>query len=289
MSPLRRFLGYLVQHDWIWNALQPLVRPVHYMIFRRGLVERRKRVESTLKRLATDLGFLARQTVLHGPFQGLKYPSTSIPDSYIFPRLIGSYERELHELVERIVRAGYEQILDIGAAEGYYACGLAMRMPHCRVLAYEMQPEAARLCREMAALNGVGERVQVRGQFSPQSWKDLDLGPKTLILCDCEGFEAELFGPGSPDFLRNSDLLVETHDFEEMTISTRLRERFQATHGIEVYYSLDDLQKAKTYSYPETDRLDLRTRALLFDEGRPMTMEWLYMKPLSEVSARGVE
>ena len=37
--------------------------------------------------------------VLHGPFAGMKYPSDSILSRHSVPKLLGSYEQELHGIV----------------------------------------------------------------------------------------------------------------------------------------------------------------------------------------------
>ncbi len=48
-------------------------------------------------RLSHDL------TVLHGPFVGMKYPGTEAAGSAFIPKLLGSYEKELHPLLERLL------------------------------------------------------------------------------------------------------------------------------------------------------------------------------------------
>jgi protein-L-isoaspartate O-methyltransferase len=45
------------------------------------------------------------------------------------PRLIGTYEDELHPHLAEALAADPEVILDIGCAEGYYAAGLARLAP----------------------------------------------------------------------------------------------------------------------------------------------------------------
>ena len=47
----------------------------------------------------------------------------------------------------------YEQILDIGCAEGYYAVGLARMFPNAFVKAYNSSPIARDLCNKMVQTN----------------------------------------------------------------------------------------------------------------------------------------
>ena len=66
---------------------------------------------------------------------------------------LGIYERELYPTVEEAIAAKYPLIVDIGAAEGYYAVGMAMRSPQSQVIAYEMDPRGQALLRDMIAIN----------------------------------------------------------------------------------------------------------------------------------------
>jgi hypothetical protein len=80
-------------------------------------------------------GRFLNRVVRHGLFYGMKYPSLEAAGSTLYPKLLGSYERELHGIMERIVRTDYATVVDIGCAEGYYAAGLALRLPEARVFA----------------------------------------------------------------------------------------------------------------------------------------------------------
>ena len=81
-------------------------------------------------------------------------------------RLLGSYETELHEIVERVVAAGFDRVIDVGSGDGYYAVGLARRLPASTVEAYDPDPVARRRCRALAEVNGVLDRIDVRDAAS---------------------------------------------------------------------------------------------------------------------------
>src|SRR5215216_3563254 len=92
-------------------------------------------------------------TVSGGPFAGLQYPDTSAHS--LVPKLLGIYERELHGAVEDAIRARPATIVNVGAADGYYAVGLARRCPEARSVAYEADPQQRDLLSRVAARNGV--------------------------------------------------------------------------------------------------------------------------------------
>ena len=99
---------------WIHGAFRYLRYP---RVRRRRLTHRR------------ILGRLDRpKQVSQGPFQGMRYLALAYC-SEVLPKLVGTYECELIPGIEAICQAGCDRIVDIGAAEGYYAVGMALRNP----------------------------------------------------------------------------------------------------------------------------------------------------------------
>src|SRR5262245_1247587 len=114
------------------------------------------------------IGYLTNQAfkgsqgaVRAGPFKGMKYIRSSAGSCYI-PKLLGIYERELYPLVEDAIKTQHDLIIDIGAAEGYYAVGLAMRCPSARVIGYELEPKSQEKLKEMVTINKQ-DRLEIRG------------------------------------------------------------------------------------------------------------------------------
>ena len=58
------------------------------------------------------------------------------------PKLIGSYEEEVHPIIEEIIRRRYSIVVNIGCAEGYYAVGFALRIPDAIVYAFDVDTTA---------------------------------------------------------------------------------------------------------------------------------------------------
>ena len=101
-------------------------------------------------------------TVLSGPFKGMEYPVRTVEGSRS-ARLLGAYEASLAPVIEEIVTKAYPLVIDVGSAEGYYAVGLARRLPKARVLARDANPKAQALCAVLAEANGVADRVEIGG------------------------------------------------------------------------------------------------------------------------------
>lgn len=213
--------------------------------------------------------------VRSGPFQGMRYPGPEAAGSALTPKLLGTYEQELHPVLERLITKNYTDFIDIGCAEGYYAIGMALRLPRLRVHAYDTLKAARQLCQSMAELNGVAERVSVQAVCTQETLIRFPISGPTLVVCDCETYEKQLFTPSVAEALRHCDILIETHDFMDLSISTRLEEVLGATHHLTSVASVDDIQKAKRYHCPELEGLSVPVKFQILREARPMIMEWL--------------
>jgi hypothetical protein len=280
MSVIKRIISSLVQNDAIWLLMEPFAKLGTFMMAIRNRKNNNtiaRQMKEEQDRLFSHI-FTARK-VLHGPFKGVLYPELNSIGSTLYPKLIGSYESELHKVIERVSSITYSEIINIGCGEGYYAIGLARRIPMAKVYAYDIDSKARSLCQEMAILNNVSDRIIINSMFTSQDLENFQFSGRALIVCDCEGFELELFKQDTISILENHDLLIETHDFINISISTRLSLLFSRTHHVHVIKSVDDIEKAKTYRYPEAADMDLLIRNRLFGERRPAIMEWLFLTP----------
>ena len=210
--------------------------------------------------------------VMTGPFSGMAYIEEAC-GSALCPKLVGSYEAELHQVIQAIIQRPYPLIVDVGAAEGYYACGLAMRLPHARVLAYDINPVARELCERMARLNGVEHRVKVMAACTPAELNGVLL-PGSLVLCDCEGYEMDLLDPAAVPALGACDLLVELHEHLVPGVLAEVARRFKASHDIQSIMSC--ARDGRDYQF--LGFLDSRQRQLAVHEYRPATQQWLWMR-----------
>lgn len=170
--------------------------------------------------------------VQEGPFKGLLL-TTSTHAEQIGPYLLGLYESELDEAWDTVLRGTYSQIIDIGAKFGYYAVALAKRYPSARVVAFDTDGWARGAVREMAAANGTNN-IEVEG-FCDPGWVARNAQEAALVISDCEGFEAVIFGPETIPRLRSATLIIETHDCFVSGVSENLRVAFGETHLVREY------------------------------------------------------
>jgi hypothetical protein len=213
--------------------------------------------------------------VRHGPFTGMRYlPGLEATSGDLVGKLLGAYEAELHPAIEAWLRAAPERIIDVGSAEGYYAVGLAHALPVTTVYAYDIDPVARERCAQLAELNGVQDRVVIDEACTPATLAD---HPESgvALLADCEGYERVLLDPDAAPRLRGWSILVELHEFLDRDITATLRERFAATHDVEVIEGevRDGAQYAELAGVPRRDRV------VLLSEHRPAHMRWMALTP----------
>jgi len=212
-------------------------------------------------------------TVYQGPFEGMEYVREAT-EGAIAPRLIGSYESELHPHLEAFIAEGLDCVVDVGCAEGYYAVGLARRLPEATVYAYDINPKARDACAELARRNGVEGRVVVREAFAPEGLAEFE-GRRCLLLMDVEGAEDDLLRPDLSPAMAGVKIIVETHDIYRPGVLARLTERFASTHDI---VRLDQQPKA-TPLPPWLRGAGHLDQLLAVWEWRALATPWLVMTP----------
>ncbi len=225
------------------------------------------------RRVADEFGL----TVRSGPLAGLQFVEGAVvaPDvaDSLPAKLIGCYEQELHASLERLLELGLSTIVNVGAAEGYYAVGLALRAPGARVYAFETNAARRKMCREMASANGVDSRLEIAAKCDP-AWLAA-LEEDCLVLVDCEGCEVDLLGPEQAAGLSGSALIVELHDFIDVRSSRSIVQCFSSTHEVERVAS------TPRYSgdFPELGFLGWKNREIAISEARTHPTDWAVLTP----------
>jgi hypothetical protein len=196
-------------------------------------------------------------------------------------KLLGAYERELHDALEDLIARAPTLIINVGSGDGYYVVGLARRVPGARVLAVDPDPIAQRACRETAQQNHVADRLAhhvlldapalQRELASVSEGTGASDGARALCVVDCEGFEDSLLDPMVAPALRRADLLIETHDFARPGVTARLSERFASSHHIQRI----EIAARTVADYPELSDLPAETAQGLLDEFRHVPQSWL--------------
>ena len=219
--------------------------------------------------LAASAQFVERHglVVRHGPFAGVVYPRRAALNRHAIPKLLGIYEQELHGLLGIVAQRKYDRVIDIGSAEGYYAVGLA-RMLKTKVMAYDPEPIERSLCREGSRLNGVAELVNLKNLFHVpdiQTYKS----ERVFCVCDCEGYETELFNANTVRDIAKWDLIIELHKDAEARLL-----RLPWPHRLQVITAVPRVE-----SYVELEGLGDQRK--LISEYRDAEQTWLWCESVA--------
>jgi hypothetical protein len=214
-------------------------------------------------------------TVLQGPFKGMKYLPSSV-GSWILAKYLGTYEKELWVAIENICQHHCDVFVDVGSAEGYYAIGMTIRLMPERTHCFDINPRAHRLLGRIAKRNQLSEKIKKHLDCSVVNFeKVLHDATRPVVIMDCEGSEDELLDPQSAPSLLKATILVELHESLRPGITQRIEHRFSKTHRVErlqsVERSLNDL--------PPNLMLSEEDAVFGMSEGRTTTMEWFVMTP----------
>jgi predicted O-methyltransferase YrrM len=216
-----------------------------------------------------------------GPFKGVRQGPV-----HFRATLAGTYERELDEWFERLLgpsTASFERAVDVGGGTGYYAAGLALRLPMAQVTVFEIDPAAREVIEDTLRRNDVSSRVTIHGECTIATLADALAGDaRTLLVMDVEGAERELLDPVAIPALAHTTIVVETHDVFAPGAHETIKARFAATHAIE-----ERRAARRTMADYPPDLLP-RLRRLMpgvalasIDEMRQPPFAWLLLTPRS--------
>ena len=170
--------------------------------------------------------------VVAGPFRGARIvanPRASLR------KVLGLYEHELNDWL-RAALPRVSRLIDVGATDGYFACGWAAALQRERrtgeIICFEPQPQhQAELRRGFPAITSAGHAVRLVpslvGQREAPGVTTLDAvavpdRDHTLVKIDVEGAEVDVLA-GAQSWLRPTNLfLIEVHKHEYLEPLSRL-------------------------------------------------------------------
>jgi hypothetical protein len=272
---LQHLLNPIARSNFLYGFLnRTLIKWIYFLVFLRK-AKLRDDIIVHHPELAAEMGI---GMVLSGPFEGMRYGAVISQCSLHYPKLLGSYESELHPWIQQVRDCTYEVVVDVGAAEGYYAVGFGRLMPATKVIAYELDPGAREQLSKLASLNGLSRQIEIREGCHPQELRKVS-EKRGLMIMDCEGYEEVLLSVEVITKLAGWDFLIETHDGYSRGVTQRLIRRFSATHDVMIQDTVHDLDKADRFPQERLAGLRREDQDLLMAEEREgANLRWLFCK-----------
>jgi hypothetical protein len=221
--------------------------------------------------------------VRYGAFKGLKMPISLVwAKNDLASILIGFYEQQV---IEWISNKGirFLQFIDIGSADGFYLAGILKAELAESAIGFESSILGRASSQRLLELNDLQKKSNVMGvaesNFMEFVSKSVDENKNrwSLLICDIEGGEIDLFNPSNVKLLNRYFLVVELH---EWTYKSGDLENFLSIFSSS--HSLDFIGTAprNPSSVVEIQKLSDDERWNLCSEGRRHEMRWLVGTPL---------
>ncbi len=274
MGRIKLLFRNLLMNDVVYTLFRPLI----------FVSDRVKNSRQNFLKDRNEAGFrvaaaniFPEKIVRHGPFKGLKLSNGAGLASVEYAKLLGSYEREIHPFLEKLLIKKYDKVINIGCDDGYYALGFAMRMPETNVEASDTNQHALKTVSISANENRLQNQIHFSGTYTNADIDKLDGSKRYCFIVDCEGDEKNIFARNNVLRLKNSDLLIELHLDVYPQMEKYFRELFEATHNISIVDSVDDHLKALTYDYRELEGLGYDLKRFITRE-RGIFMQWMLLE-----------
>lgn len=253
-----------------------VLRAIAVMLGEKDAISKAK--ENVFRKLIARHGY----NVMYGPFKGMRLGTETYWGKYdVISKILGVYEEEVTDRLRAMLGAGKAPFVDLGAADGYYAIGVAVSGMAENVFAFEINQQGRDSLTKNAASNGCAHKITISGEANFASLKSLiDLFGSAVILIDIEGAEYDLLDDRLLDLLRTCRMIVELHpglvalgEEKETALMARARKHFTLSTLYRESYCPN--------RFPELNDFKDDERLLAVSEGRSRNPKWLVLDPKS--------
>ncbi|MDA8607051.1 hypothetical protein N9L56_00140 [Gammaproteobacteria bacterium] len=231
--------------------------------------------------LASKVDKMHKSTIQFGPFKDMILSDGDWWGKIDRPSMIyGFYEKEVLESLTSSANE-FKLLIDIGAADGYYAIGALMSNKFQKSICYEISKDGQKQIKKNAELNDVHDRIEIRGEARKgfyNEFSDEELA-SSLILMDIEGGEFDLFSERQ-DFLKVSKatLIIESHALHFKDGEDRQK---NLLHLAEEFFDITEFKTSSRdlSTIPSLKKFSDSDRWLICSEGRGELMSWFRLDP----------
>lgn len=236
------------------------------------------RADIKRKRIGLMLHSRFNGQIRYGEFQGVLLPKELVwAKNDLASMLIGFYEQQVVNWIVN-TKVQFHQFVDVGSADGFYLAGILGSDLAESAIAFESSQTGQKSSRRTLEINDLQNRCKIFGTADTEfleivmehSIKDPDRW--SLLMCDIEGGELQLFNSDNIELMRRFFLIVELHEwtYSEGDLQ-KLENKFLRTHNLQYLRS----SERNPSSIKEIKDLPDDIRWNLCSEGRRHDMRWL--------------
>ncbi len=267
-----------VKKDGLDSLWYRFLRLFNKKIIYNNLIEKRKYHNALI------LYRECKNNIISGPYKNSKFSQDNfwgIGD--LGAKIIGTYEFEVQKkLVELINKYHIENFVNIGAAEGYHAVGLANNTNIKKLILYETDLKGKEILKKNFDINKISKNIDIRGEAKEidliKLKNEIDLN-KSLILIDIEGEESSVLNNEVLSELKNSYLIIENHDF--LMKGSKKEQYDEFVKNLNNNFTVEIIHNSyrAVNGLKELERFTEDEIMLLCSEGRPKLMNWFVLLP----------
>ena len=235
-----------------------------------------KVVEKKRIALSKKVSKIFNNTVQEGPFKGMVIRE----DQFWGPgdkasKILGLYEKEIQNLINQIQeKNNFPTFIDIGGADGFFAVGSVKNnlFKNCEV--FEISKRGRLSIEKSAIKNNVNDQISIKGEADEKILSLIENINNSVILCDIEGSEYDLFSEKLIKNMHPSNVIIEIHKNSNISLNEfedKFKNLFSITKITQGPRSLKDFSELKNFND--------NNRALLASEGRSYIQEWWHLSP----------
>jgi hypothetical protein len=242
--------------------------------FRKETLAQRK------ERISIELYEYCNGIVRYGPFSGLKLSKNPWwGKSDLGSMCLGLYEEEVLNVFFSGKFHGRKTLIDIGAADGYYAIGLLKSKKVEKAICYELSQIGQDTILSNWKLNCEPGEIEINGDvFENFIHKNSSLDfSECIAIVDIEGAEFSFLNNDVLAFMKKSYILIEIHNWVPDFITKYSSFLLDANK----YFDIEILERTdrNTMKFQELRSFTDDNRLLVTSESRPCSMRFLLLSP----------
>ena len=262
----------LIERNFKWLLLEIISK----VTFKKLELRIDKVVEKKRIILSSKISKIYNNTVQQGPFKGMVMNEDQFwgqGDSS--SKILGLYEKEIQDLIVSIQKdKKYSTFVDIGGADGFFAIGSLVNNLFKKCEVFEISKKGRISIQKNSKQNNVYDSIRIHDKASKASLTKIDNINNSLILCDIEGGEYELFDEKLIKKIYPSDIIIEIHKNKENSL-VNFEKRFTKIYSITKITQ----EPRSLKNFKELENINDNNRALITSEGRSYVQEWWHLSP----------
>ena len=265
-----RFFSILKKDGFSWT----IVRIFLSTLKQPNEIQRAK--NKVLNKIILEHGY----QVAYGAFKGMKLSKNIYwSKNDLITHILGVYEKHVLKKIIEFSKKGNYPFIDIGAADGYFAIGMAFSETFKKIYAFEIDEEGRRSLNRNIENNLCKGKVVVDIEANFENLKEIiDKNKSAVILIDIEGSEFDLLDNKLLKLLSNCYIVCELHP----ALSTNgFEKQNKLINNVKAFFDVSIIQR-ESYcpnKFSELSEFTDEERLIAFGEGRENNMNWLILEP----------